>query len=365
MAGHKKFKKSFSYDGIRYYVEADTAEGLAAKMAVKQYELEHPPEKQVTRATTVAKWLDEYIESYRRDYITHRQYINLRSNARAIKEVMGRTPLKDVKRRDCERVVGSMAGLSRGYIRKVMGLLRSAFDAAVEDDLMAKNPVPKKIRMPQSSKPAGRRRTATDAERAVLLACGERMGDPYDAYIKLMLYFGLRPSEAARVQGCHFDLKTRALHVAGTKTEAATRDVPIPAHLMDWAGSYKSAPFSLLMRNQRGEPVDAAARYRLWNAIRREIHIHQELRVYRNGIKPPYALAADLTAYCLRHTYASDMVAKGVPKEVVSLIMGHADIDVTDIYIKLTPEMFAGALAKIDPERSVGAVWGAPHHDPL
>ena len=63
----------------------------------------------------------------------------------------------------------------------------------------------------------------------------------------------------------------------------------------------------------------------------------------------PFVLAEDLTAYCLRHRYASDMIAKGIPKEVVSLIMGHADIDITDIYIKLTREMIDDALAKLNP----------------
>jgi len=45
------------------------------------------------------------------------------------------------------------------------------------------------------------------------------------------------------------------------------------------------------------------------------------------------------------------MIARGVPKEIVSLIMGHADIDITDTYISLTPEMFGDTLQKINPPK--------------
>jgi len=69
-------------------------------------------------------------------------------------------------------------------------------------------------------------------------------------------------------------------------------------------------------------------------------------------VKPPYVLAADLTAYCLRHSYASDRIADGISKEIVSLLMGHGDVIITDVYIDLTPEMFADALKKINEKKT-------------
>lgn len=89
-------------------------------------------------------------------------YVDLKSQARKITDIIGKIPLKDVRQADCKRVVQRMDGLSRGYICKVTQLMRAAFDAAVDEDYMLKNPVPKKIRMPENAKPNGRRRAATD-----------------------------------------------------------------------------------------------------------------------------------------------------------------------------------------------------------
>ncbi len=50
-------------------------------------------------------------------------------------------------------------------------------------------------------------------------------------------------------------------------------------------------------------------------------------------------VAPDLVPYCLRHTYCTDLQAKGIPLKTASYLMGHSSIKVTaDIYTHITDD---------------------------
>ena len=55
-------------------------------------------------------------------------------------------------------------------------------------------------------------------------------------------------------------------------------------------------------------------------------------------------VAPDLVPYCLRHTYCTDLQAKGVPLKTASYLMGHSDISVTaNIYTHITEDTLSKA----------------------
>ncbi len=55
-------------------------------------------------------------------------------------------------------------------------------------------------------------------------------------------------------------------------------------------------------------------------------------------------MAPDLVPYCLRHTYCTDLQAKGVSLKMASYLMGHSDISVTaNIYTHVTDEILNDA----------------------
>jgi site-specific recombinase XerD len=59
-------------------------------------------------------------------------------------------------------------------------------------------------------------------------------------------------------------------------------------------------------------------------------------------------IAPDLVPYCLRHTYCTDLQAKGVNLKMASYLMGHADISVTgNIYTHVTESALNEAAALI------------------
>jgi len=112
-------------------------------------------------------------------------------------------------------------------------------------------------------KPVKERRPVTEVERNAILECSERLGEEVRDYIILLLDFGLRPSEAGRALERHFDLDNPVdisdkqlannpdsdskkiipvLNIIGSKSDNATRKVPVPANKLEWAKEKASKP---------------------------------------------------------------------------------------------------------------------------
>lgn len=59
-------------------------------------------------------------------------------------------------------------------------------------------------------------------------------------------------------------------------------------------------------------------------------------------------MADDLTPYCLRHTYATDLQSTGVPLNVAKDLLWHQSIAMTSqIYTHLSDEAFTNASLKV------------------
>lgn len=70
--------------------------------------------------------------------------------------------------------------------------------------------------------------------------------------------------------------------------------------------------------------------------------------VYRNQIIRS-VVADDLTPYCLRHTFCTDLQKAGVPINVAKELMGHADISTTaNIYTHKDMEVLHNGISLLD-----------------
>ena len=76
----------------------------------------------------------------------------------------------------------------------------------------------------------------------------------------------------------------------------------------------------------------------MWDNFKREVDISMGAQVVRNQIVLS-VVAKDLTAYCMRHTCATDYQTAGVPINIAKVLLGHEDINVTgNIYTDYTLE---------------------------
>lgn len=316
-------RKSFTFEGKRYFVKGRTEEEAIIKRAEKKKELESG-RVVVASSMTVSDWAYRAVDTYktRQKEITKKKYVgNMRHN---ILEQIGAMPLKSVKPIHCQEVLNMQAGKSKAQIAEVCQTLKFIFGKAYENGLIATNPAEHII------KPIGTktyRRTITENERTHLLKVAD--SDPRFTLFLLMLYCGCRPSEAMEAQGRDISKMDGypVLHIRGTKTARADRYVPIPNEF--YQKIKKTEPFSYIAPNAAGRKHNESSYKRVCANLRREMNISMGCQVYRNQLIPPLPLADDFVPYDLRHTYCTDLQKKGVDIRTAQYLMGHADIKMT------------------------------------
>ncbi len=321
----KKELATFTYDGKRYYVRADTKEEARSLADAKKKEMQ---EGNLFRESsmTVDKWFYEYIDTYKQDVAekTRADYVSLYENA--IRPHIGRILLKNVKPIQCQQVLNTARGKSYSYIHKTDILLKGLFSSAVDNELLNRNPA---IRAVKPTGVDGKRRALTKDERIGFIKACEGIGDA-GLFCKIIYYCGLRPSEVNRIQGG--DYTDTMLKVRGTKTAAADRTVPIPSALT----LPKLKKGKLLFTNSKGEMRDKDGQRRYWIKV---IHAMDKMGVEHDG----------LTMYCLRHDYCTRLQEAGVPIDVARRLMGHSSIEVTSkIYTHESEKTLQDALVLIN-----------------
>lgn len=342
MAKQYKYQKSFTFDGKRYNVKADTEEELYTKIANKKRDLE------LNMVTTngsmlVKDWANKAIDVYKRNQkdVTRDSYEY--KCRHYVLDHIGTMQIKRVKPIDCQRVLNLMEGKSKTAVNDTYQILNFIFSTAVKNKLILENPADNLV-MPKYK--SNSRRAITDEERQHLMKVAE--ADSRFNLFLLMLYCGCRPSEAMEAKG--FDIMTMEdnhyLHIRGTKTENASRMVPLPDFLYE---KFKDLPpMSPLCSNEAGRKHNRTSYRRLCHRLYREMNISMGCRVYRNELIPPYPLADDFVPYCLRHTYATDLCKAGIDVRVGMKLMGHADIStLANIYTHVDKSGIIDAAEKL------------------
>lgn len=336
-----KHRKSFTFEGKRYSVWGDSIEELYTKLANKKRDLEEG--KTALSGDMVFKdWAYLCIEQYKTNIkdITREGYIS-KINRWIIPEI-GLLKLRSIKPLQCQAIMNSMTGYARDTQKKVNQLLVFIFDKALQNNLVRTNPA-LNLTIPHGTKST--RRAITDKEREIILQVADT--NPKYLYFLFMLFCGCRPSEAIAIEGRDIITVNEQLilHIRGTKTRNADRKVPIPEYLAKRLP--KIEPFDTFFKNAEGRPMNRGNRQTLWKHFKRDMNIAMGCEVYRNEVIPPFRVAPDLVPYCLRHTYCTDLCAKGVDIRTAQYLMGHSDISLTaNIYTHIDDNMVLTA-AKI------------------
>jgi integrase len=340
------YTKAITFEGKRYFVRADSEAELAAKLALKLRDLEEG-RKAVSRHMLVRDWSGQWLEVYKERTVSDKTLGSIRTTLSRINADIGALRLSAVRSLHCQAVLNSMAGMSWSAATKVRQVMAEMFDRAVENSLMLENPA-KRVQLPKTHK--GTHRALTGQERRVLLSVCE--GGRYGLWVLLMYHCGLRPGETARVMGRHIDLKRRILHVDGTKTTAAVRDVPIPEKLAQRLEMEPVGAFEPLLANGHGVALTKSNMHGMWEQAKKDMHVALGGRTDYGGLRriiPPLLVASDLVPYCLRHDYATRLQAAGVPINVAKELLGHSSIEMTArIYTHSSEESFENARRLMD-----------------
>lgn len=317
------YRTSFTYQGKRYEVYANTLEDLYAKKAIRLKELKDNIIIYDGRIS-VDEWAKKAFETYKHGVKGMGDML-----ARYNKYVSPRIGIKSIgsiKSVECQNILNECAGMSFSHCNKLKQELSFIFEKAVENQIIQFNPA-KRLRLPAYEK--GTRRAISENERKHFMLCYEK--DRAYLLFYIMLKCGCRPEEAINLIGCDIDREKRLLHIRGTKTKNSDRYVPIPDELFKAIKDVKR--FEPISPNRNGRKHSKSSYTRLYEHLRRDMNISMGCKTYRNALLPPYPLADDFVPYCFRHTYCTDLCKAKIDVRTAQKLMGHANISITaDIY---------------------------------
>ena len=293
-------RKSFTVNGKRYEVYGKTQKEIDDKYFHKRLELENQSELKFRELCE--RWL-----SIKENNIEPKNYRMYESDIEHHLSSILDKSVTMITFDDCQEIVSSLSGYSEYSIRKKTMMLKSILGLAVKSGILQTNPAEFVI------KPSGNtsKRRSLECEEKYNIICGIKQ-HPHGLYFELMLYCGLRPYECSYIQGK--DIEDSLLHVRGTKTKNADRYVLIPNGLC----------FPDLADDEYLFPnLTEKKRQRWWKALKRLCEIPE-----------------DITPYCLRHTYCTDLERLGIPLNIARQMMGHSDIRLTSEIYTHTSKIF-------------------------
>lgn len=227
----------------------------------------------------------------------------------------------------------------------VLGYVSSVFRSAVQDRIIASNPAE------GARPPAARKVEVFIPELAAVDVLRATLPDRYRAVVDLVIGSGLRQGEvdgldflrgrAIAVRQQLVSLSPNPLHVAEPKSEESRRTIPLAQRTLDVLAAHLAAhPARGVELEDRRDPQKFARRTAALvfttpagSAISRSMW---------SQIWRPAARTANLPErvglHCLRHWYASALIAHGESVKVVQRRLGHASAAITlDVYGHLWP----------------------------
>lgn len=146
---------------------------------------------------------------------------------------------------------------------------------------------------------------------------------PWDMYVAIAAYAGLRAGELSRLERKHISEKWILVdHGKGGKS----RTVEMSPHLWPYVRLLPTGPIALLGSGLVMTPAQMSARVRY--------------RLDQIGL-------SDATLHRFRHWFATALIRAGVDVLVVAELMGHANPNTTKVYCLITSEQRRNAVAAL------------------
>ena len=302
---------------------------------------------------TVLELVEKYISQ--KTGVRH----NTRSNYNFVvnvikKEAFGQKRIDKIKVSDAKEWLIKMQQIDgRGYssIHTIRGVVRPAFQMAVDDDLLVKNPFEFQLNTVVVNDSVTREAITRQQERDFLeFVKNDKHFCKYYDGIYILFKTGLRISEFVGLTKKNLDFENNRIIVdhqlqrtrdmkyiiEDTKTESGERMVPMTPEVKEAfqrilanRKNPKVEPMvdgysGFLFLDKNGRPMVALHWEKYFQHIREKYN-----KIYR--IQMP-----KVTPHVCRHTFCSNMAKSGMNPKTLQYIMGHSDISVTlNVYTHL------------------------------
>ena len=234
----------------------------------------------------------------------------------------------------------------RGYssIHSIRGVLRPAFQMAVDDDLLLRNPFEFQLATVVVNDSVTREAITQEQERKFLKFIKEdsHYNKYYDGMF-LLFKTGLRVSEFCGLTVHDIDFENNMLHITHqlqrkrdmqysieeTKTTSGTRDIPMTEEVRECLERIVAN-----RKHPKVEPIiDGYTGFLFYDknnrpmvALQWEKYFHYAIGRYNRTYR---VQLPKITPHICRHTYCSNMARAGMNPKTLQYLMGHSDIGVT------------------------------------
>ena len=304
-------------NGKRKYIRATTKTELARKLAEAKQEVNLGID--ISNDITVREYAAGWVRLTKTGRITENsETLLVRSIDNHINPYIGSMRVRDVRASHILNIMQCCSGLSRGTQGYILGTMRAIFNAAMDDNLILRSPVPVSLRA------GGAKTPETEALTSEQLA--EFLDKTRELSVWPIIYAisqtGMRRSEATGLMWSDVDTAKLVIHVRrhavtspagrvsvkeGAKTDAGVRDIPITAEFARWLTERKRTASSVyVFPNRNGGCYSASTLTSAWktavNRVDFPVRTHQ-----------------------LRHTYITTLFEAGLDLKEIQTTAGHAD----------------------------------------
>ncbi|WP_270248108.1 tyrosine-type recombinase/integrase [Dorea formicigenerans] len=262
------------------------------------------------------------------------------------KEPFGQKRIDKVKLSDAKAWLIKLQDDGRGYstIHTVRGVIRPAFQMAMDDDLIRRNPFEFQLCTVVVNDSVTREAITRKQERQFLdfIKNDKHFCRYYDG-IYILFHTGLRISEFVGLTIADIDFKNRKINVdhqlqrkrnmeyiiEETKTEAGVRQIPMTDDVYEC--------FQRIVANRKKPKVEPliGGRTGFLYLDKNEmpmvaLHWEKYFQHIREKYNSIYRVQMPtITPHVCRHTFCSNMAKSGMNPKTLQYIMGHSDISVT------------------------------------
>ena len=347
---------------------AGTRETLSLRELEENLQRELVLESGLARRTiTVRQQVERYLATKK----------NMKPNTlqgyRSVQNLLAKEPfydkkLREIKISDAKLFLLHLQEIGKRYstIKTVRGILRPAFQMAVDDDIILKNPFNFQMADIMVNDAVTREAITRKQMRAFLkFVHDDVLYNKYYEVMYILFHTGMRISEFCGLTLDDVDMKNRNIHidhqlvrvdmklyVTSTKTNAGTRVLPMSD---DVYGMFQK----ILERRRPQRNEKRVEGYKGFLFVDKEglplVAMHWEHRfnhmvgryneIYKEQLP-------NITPHVCRHTYCSNMAKSGMNPKTLQYLMGHSDIGVTmNTYTHLGLEDAREEMEKLEEAR--------------
>lgn len=329
----------FRFEHLRYRIRSpeNTRPGASAYEALLKQRLARgepvipkPAEAGVTFAVFAAEWFETYVKTNNKPSEVHHKESVLRTH---ILPFFGAMALASIGVATLEQYKAAKLarGLSPKTINNHLAIVGRCLSSAVEWGRIPHAPRVRHLRTPPSTPDF-----LSDEECEQIL--GDHTEPAWRAMLLLALRTGMRQGELLGLEWCDVDFDRPSIAVTrscvrGIVTSPKSnkiRHIPMTSDLLAVFGK---------MRRRQGLVFDRPDGTHLSDSLANgALHRIQK----RTGLRPVHW-------HLFRHTFASQLVRRGIPLRKVQALLGHSTITMTERYAHLAPSDLDEAIDVLEP----------------